>query len=70
MNLRRFCGLLNLSARRLIAAICDVVIDGIVKQDRVLRNNTNGLVKAALSNIPDILPVDQNRAKAGVIKAE
>ena len=50
-------GLLNLSAGRVSAAIGDVVIDGVVEQNSVLRYDANRLVQAQLRDISNVLPV-------------
>ena len=57
MNLSFLGGLLNLSAGRFSAAIGDVVIDGVVEQNSVLRYDANRLVQAQLRDISNVLPV-------------
>lgn len=62
--------LLDLGAGRRRAAIGHVVVDGVVEEDGVLRNDADGGAQARLGHLPDVLPVDQDRALADIIEAE
>src|SRR5262249_47773664 len=62
--------LLDLHARRVRAAISDVVIDRVVEQHRVLRHDADRAPEALLRDIANILAVDLDRARSDVVKTE
>ena len=70
MDFRGFCGGLNLGTGGIGTAIGDVVENRIIEQNRVLRHHANGVMQRALRHLGDILPVNQNLALLGIVKAE
>ena len=59
-----------LFSARLGIAVGNIVINGIVKQHTVLRNNTYRRSQAALGDIPDILSIYQDAPAADIVKAK
>ena len=70
MNLRIHGGLDDLVLCGIREPIGNVIIDGVVEQHGVLWNYANGLMQAVLSDIPQILPVNDYGAAGYVIKSE
>ena len=70
MNLRRTRRVLDFLAAGFGAAISDVVADGIIEQDGILRHDTDLAVQAGLGDRTQVLPVDADRAGVHVIKPE
>ena len=60
----------DLVMRGVLAAVSNVVIDGVIEKHGILGNDTNGLMKAVLGDIAHILPVDANRTVGDVVKTE
>lgn len=46
------------------------LLDGIIEQDRVLRDDSNGLADRGLFNAPDVLAIQQDGSLLNVEKAE
>ena len=64
---RRF---LDLGGRRPGAAIGDVVVDRVVEQHGVLRNDADGRAQARLGDVADVLPIDPHRTPVDIVEAE
>ena len=52
-----------------IASVADVVPDAVVEQHGVLRDDPDRRAEAFLSDVADVLPVDQDPAALGVVEA-
>ena len=52
------------------SAVGDVVVDVVVKQDRVLRDDTDGRAQAVLSYLTDVFIVNCDPAFIHIIKAK
>ena len=61
---------LDLLACREMVTIGDVVTDGLVEKDRILGNNPDLVVQAALRNIPNILTVNPDASRVDIIESE
>src|SRR5262249_22317323 len=64
IDLREPSRLLDLGVARVPTSITDVVANGVVEQNRVLRNHANGGAQRGLCDLADILPIDQDAAAA------
>ena len=70
MDLGVFGGLLNLGTGGVIATIGDVVINRVVKQNRVLRHHANRAMQAGLGYIPHVLIINAEPALSHIIETE
>ena len=55
---------------RPVAAIGDVVADGVVEQHRILGNDAEHRAQRGLGHAPDVLPVDQDAPGEWIVEAE
>mmetsp|Transcript_21144 Transcript_21144/g.36292 ORF Transcript_21144/g.36292 Transcript_21144/m.36292 type:complete len:327 (-) Transcript_21144:639-1619(-) len=69
MDVRQLRRLNHLLMRRAEAAIGDVVEDGVVEEDRVLRNHSNGAAEGVQREASHIVAVDADRAGLRVVQA-
>src|SRR5207245_5416191 len=60
---------LDLSLRRPVPPAADVVANGVVEQDRVLRDDADSRTEAPLADFRDVLSVDQDAARRRVVEA-
>lgn len=70
MDLRRFRRGLDVFLRGVIAAIGDVIADGIVEQHGILRHHANRAVQTVLGHIAHILPVHAHGTALHIIEPE
>ena len=70
MDFRGLRGLDDIGLRRAGAAIRDVIADGVVEQNSVLRHDTYGVVQRRLRHVAHVLPVDADRPSVDVIEPE
>ena len=69
VDVRGACGGLDLFPRRLGAAVADVVVDAVVEQHRVLRNDADGAAQRGLGQLAQVVAVDGDAPLADVIEA-
>ena len=60
----------DLLLARLRAAVADVVGDGVVEEDGVLRDHADRGAERGLRHVADVLPVDGDAAAGHVVEAE
>ena len=60
----------DLFTRGIRAAVGDVVIDGIIEQNRILRHDADQGMKAILRNVAHILPIDAECAARNIVEPE
>ena len=70
VDLGVFGRLLNLGTCGVIAAIGDVVIDRVVKQNRILRHHADCAMQAGLGDIAQVLIINVKAALTHIIKTE
>ena len=70
MDLGRLGRGIHLVAAGIRVAIGDVVIDGVVEQNGILRHNPDHLVQRGLRHIADVLPVNPDRPGIHLVKPE
>ena len=70
VDLRRFCRRFDVFLRGVIAAIGDVIADGIVEQHGILRHHANRAVQTVLGHIAHILPVHAHGTALHIVEPE
>ncbi len=70
VDARRARRLLDLGAAGLGPAVADVVGDGVVEQQRVLRHDAHAPAQAADPHLPEVLAVDQHPSAVGIVEAQ
>ena len=68
MNVRVLSGLDNFFPGGVGFAVGDVVVNGVVEQHRVLRDDADGAAQAFLRNVANVLTIDGNAPGADFIK--
>ena len=61
---------LDLLLRRALAAIADIIPDGVVEQHRILRHDAERGAQRALRHLGDILPADQDLPGLRIVEAK
>lgn len=70
MDVGSFASLEDIGLRGVGLGVAEVVHDGCVEQDGVLRDDTNMLSKAEQRKVTDIMSINSDRSAVNVVESE